>query len=228
VPWTRAHVLVDRCHLERNAIHECQGRLSTKEFCWQGRGTVAHVRFGQRTVRMRSRARSTRSGIGFSLIVLSSVTILLSGCAAAGIPETSSSQSEVRKKYPRPIDLANARAACLNELGWGVTVNAEGQISANFVAELEAEYESDDVTCLKKIGIDPNAPTPESVINDAYGIHQNGAKCLRKAGWKISKAPTFQTFKDTYLTDTWFPWDEVPDTELREALKQCPAPEPTY
>ena len=156
------------------------------------------------------------------------VTILLSGCSNAENPTESSSQSEVRKKYPKPIDLANARAACLNESGWGVTVNGEGQIVANFRADLEAEYEQDNLACLKKIGIDPDAPTPENVVNDAYGIYQNGAKCLRKAGWPISKAPTFQTFKDTYETDAWFPWEEIPDVDLDEAVKLCPGPEPTY
>jgi hypothetical protein len=171
---------------------------------------------------------ATSRQIAVLLTAFSIVAILLSGCADMAIPDTSSSQSEVRKKYPRPIDLANARAACLYASGWLVTVNREGHISANFPPGLKAEYASADRACLKKIGIDPNAPTPENVINDAYEIHQNGARCLRKAGWPISKAPTLQTFKDTYETNAWFPWEEVPDSDLNEALKLCPGPEPTY
>jgi uncharacterized protein YceK len=177
-----------------------------------------------------SSVAATSRQIKVLLTAFSIVTVSLSGCSSVDSPtqSQSSSQSEVRKKYPRPIDLANARAACLFASGWLVTVNREGHISANFPAGLEAEYASADRACLKKIGIDPNAPTPENVIIDAYGIHQNGAKCLRKAGWPISKAPTLQTFKDTYETNAWFPWEEVPDSDLNEALKLCPGPEPTY
>lgn len=159
------------------------------------------------------------------LLAVSAAT--LSACANESTSGRSG-VSEVRKKYPTPMDLSKARAECLNERGWGVKVNERAEIEATYTSNRQAEYENDNTACLLKLGIDPDAPTPAAVVEEAYGIYLDGAKCLTSAGWTISKPPSLQTFKDTYETSPWYPWAEIPEQEAAEALSQCPGPLPTY
>ncbi|AGW41216.1 hypothetical protein O159_11230 [Leifsonia xyli subsp. cynodontis DSM 46306] len=136
--------------------------------------------------------------------------------------------SEVRKKYPTPLDLAKARADCLNDKGWNVTVDDDAQIHASYPSAKDAGYQKDSHACLLKLGIDPDAPTPDSVVSAMYPLYEKGAACLIAHGWPISEAPSLQVFKDTYETNPWFPWGEVPTGSLADALKLCPQPKPTY
>lgn len=136
--------------------------------------------------------------------------------------------SALRSKYPEPIDLASARARCLEGKGWAVTVTNEGAITADLTPGTEQEYDADDDACLRGLGADPDAPTPEHLVKEAYRQSTSGANCLRHAGWHISPAPSFETFRDSYETHVWYPWSEVPIADTEQALKRCPAPEPTY
>lgn len=166
-----------------------------------------------------------RRAAGILLLAVSAAA--LSACA----PESRSSElgvSEVRKKYPTPMDLAKARAACLNERGWGVKVNERAEIEATYASNRQSEYEDDNRTCLVALGVDPEAPTPPHVVEEAYRIYVDGAQCLASSGWPISRAPSIQTFKDTYETAPWYPWGEVPPEDMADALTQCPGPAPTY
>lgn len=154
---------------------------------------------------------------------------LLAGCSAeAPVKVTSEPTSAVKSKYPEPIDLARARADCLEKQGWAVEVDDEARITADLKPGTETDYNQDDVACLKKLGIDPDAPPTDAQYRQAYADSVKGAKCLRAGGWQISAAPTFGTFKDTYDSDPWYPWAEVPDIDAEDAAQQCPTPEPTY
>lgn len=153
---------------------------------------------------------------------------LLGGCSEAPASLKNTGVSELRKKFPEQIDLAKARAECLNGFGWGVAVDDNGAIVADFERGREADYQRDDTTCLKRLGIDPDAPTPDSMIEADYPFYVKSANCLRKGGWPISATPSLQTFKDTYNTNPWFPWDEVPEADWTEAYQKCPPPEPDY
>lgn len=126
------------------------------------------------------------------------------------------------------MDLSEARADCLNDRGWGVKVNERAEIEATYTSNRQAEYENDNKACLLELGIDPDAPTPATVVEDAYKLYLEGAKCLTSAGWAVTEPPSLQTFKDTYETSPWYPWSEVPEQEMAEALSQCPGPVPTY
>jgi hypothetical protein len=116
----------------------------------------------------------------------------------------------------------------LNHRGWGVEVDDNSQIVATYPSTQQAEYERDSRECLVELGVDPDAPTPENLVESAYPQYKAGAACLRSSGWSISKAPSLQRFKETYETEPWFPWAEIPIEDLTMALEQCPAPEPTY
>lgn len=152
---------------------------------------------------------------------------LLAGCAEVTASEPTDI-SAVRKKYPQPIDLANARAECMRERGWDVSVDDDGQIHADFPADQGDAYGNDSTDCLTSLGIDPEAPTPEKTLDSVYPTYVEGADCLRKAGWEISTTPTLATFKDTYETQPWYPWSEIPPQEWDGAKKLCPSPGPTY
>ncbi len=109
-----------------------------------------------------------------------------------------------------------------------MTLSSDGAIVIDLANGQEAEYARADLECLKEIGIDPDAPTPEWVIEEAFAYHRAGAQCLRKLGFTIGAAPSYQTFKDTYETHAWWPWDEVPELDQPVAEKKCPTPPPTY
>ncbi|BDZ48104.1 hypothetical protein GCM10025867_03450 [Frondihabitans sucicola] len=141
---------------------------------------------------------------------------------------STSSLSALRKKYPEQIDLARARAACLTSKGWPVSVSEDASISANLRPGTEESYDDDDRTCLKELGVDVDAPPSDALLKRAYKESKAGAECLRSAGWQISRAPTYVTFKDTYDSDAWYPWAEVPLEDSEDAITACPAPEPHY
>jgi hypothetical protein len=168
-----------------------------------------------------------------SLRLVGSAVVLLSigiatGCASDRQPTPTSSVSELKKKYPRQIDLAKARAACLQQKGWPVTLDEQGAIALALPDGKEAEYNSDDLACLKELGADPDSPTPKSVVAWQYKAFLKAAKCLRKAGWQVTVEPTLQTFEDTYETDPWIPWDQVPTGDLIKSYELCPPPKPGY
>ncbi|MFF1632489.1 hypothetical protein [Leifsonia sp. NPDC058248] len=160
-------------------------------------------------------------------VLLATPPVLALGACTTSSGEASST-SEVRQKYPTPMDLAQARAECLNDRGWGVKVNENAEIEAAYPSNRQSEYEADNRQCLVELGIDPDAPTSEAIVVDAYRIYKDGANCLSDAGWDISDSPSLQKFKDTYESDPWYPWSEVPEQDATEALKLCPGPEPTY
>lgn len=155
----------------------------------------------------------------------------LAGCTtAASTPssDASSAVSGARSRYPEPIDLAKARARCLEQSGWAVTVRDDATITADLEPGTESDYRQDDANCLKSLGIDPDAPPTQAQLRRAYEVSVKGAACLRDGGWSISNAPTFDTFVDKYESDPWYPWAEVSDEDFAEATKLCPTPEPTY
>jgi hypothetical protein len=173
-----------------------------------------------------------RVGLATKAIVAVAVTVsLLSSTAcssSATAPSSRETTTALRKKYPEPIDLARARAKCLESKGWVVSVTSDAGISANLDPGTEDSYNRDDEACLKKLGADFEGLPAESLLRTAFAKSKEGAACLRRGGWPISKDPTYETFKDTYLSDVWFPWAEVPAGEEEEALKLCPGPEPDY
>ena len=166
-------------------------------------------------------------GLAALLLVAGPAVFSLSACATKN-EDPASSTSELRKRFPTPLDLANARADCLNERGWGATVTDRGEIAARYPSNKQSEYEMDNLECLRSLGVDPDAPTPEAVVESSYLIYKAGAACLEAAGWPVSPVPSLQTFKDTYETNPWFPWTEVPVDSMAEALEKCPGPEPMY
>jgi hypothetical protein len=165
--------------------------------------------------------------IALIAFVVASISLSISACSGSEATD-SSPVSELRQKFPTQLDLANARVRCLNERGWGAKVNDEAQIEATYPSNRQAEYERDNHDCLVKLGADPNAPTPQRLVEKSYPQYKKGAECLREAGWEISEAPSLQQFKETYESAPWFPWAEVPTADMADALTKCPAPEPTY
>ncbi len=161
------------------------------------------------------------------MLIVAPAVLLMSACVPSA-NGADSGVSAIRKKYPTPMALAKARADCLNVRGWGVKVNDAAEIEASYPSDRQADYEKDNRDCVVQLGIDPDAPTPEKVVEKAYGLYKNGASCLRTAGWNISPAPSLQRFKDTYEAAPWYPWAEVPVADMTAALKLCPAPAPTY
>ncbi|MFF1877166.1 hypothetical protein [Leifsonia sp. NPDC058230] len=107
-------------------------------------------------------------------------------------------------------------------------VGGDATITAQLKPGTEVEYRKDDTECLRKLGVDPDAPPTEAQYKQAYSDSKSGAVCLREGGWHISEPPTYLTFKDTYDTDPWYPWAQVPEIDFEEAVKKCPTPEPTY
>jgi hypothetical protein len=173
-----------------------------------------------------------RAGIlptwGLALVTPLAGLTILSGCAASEPASSESPVSELREKYPRQIDLANAQADCLRKKGWSVAVDQDGSFGSNFPDDQRDDYNRDSLACQKAVGIDPDLPTPTYLVRQQYKDFLQGASCLRKLGWPISKAPTLATFEDTYESDPWIPWDEVPQDDEFKALKHCPFPEATY
>lgn len=179
---------------------------------------------------MSVRATTGRRGRGAWFAMLGAA-LALSGCAAnIETPGSANStvKSAVRSKYPEPVDLARARAACLERSGWNVSVGDDAAITADLTPGTESDYRRDDDDCLKQLGIDPEAPPTSAQLRDAYDDSLKGAECLQNGGWATSPAPTFETFADTYDTAPWYPWAEVPDEDFTKAVSLCPTPEPTY
>jgi hypothetical protein len=152
----------------------------------------------------------------------------LGACSSAEQEIDTSDMSELRKKYPKPVDLAKARAKCLVSKGWSATVSADGSLESNFPSSQGDDFDRDDIACQREVGIDPEAPTPQEVVKRDYKLYVEAARCLRNHGWPIGDPPTLQTFLDTYETDPWMPWDSVPGTDADRAEVACPFPEPSY
>ena len=177
---------------------------------------------------MRITRPATRRGGGVIAIAIVAAA-LLAGCSSeATVQAQAEPTSAARSKYPEPIDLANARASCLEDRGWAVKVEEDAAITATLKPGTEADYHKDDTACLKKLGVDPDAPPTEAQYEQAYKDSVRGADCLRESGWSVSRSPTFETFKDTYDSNAWYTWAEVPDEDFEEAVRQCPTPDPTY
>ncbi|MCP1412900.1 hypothetical protein [Paenarthrobacter sp. A20] len=163
-------------------------------------------------------------------IFMVGVLVLLSGGVAGCDSSTQANELKpAMERFPTPLDLATARASCLQGKGWDSKVLEEDATIATTVTEVQQrKFEEDDAACFAELGVDPNREPTTAEYDVLYSQYVEGKRCLEEAKHFISSPPSRQVFQETYLTDPWIPWTEVPALDRDLAMKECPMPPPIY
>lgn len=132
-------------------------------------------------------------------------------------------------RFATPLDLAKARAQCLQEKGWKSEVNLDdGTIGTPIPAGMTEKFQSDDAACFKELGVDPNRRLTSREFDFLYEQYTHGMECLESIGHSVPERPSRQVFEESYMSNPWFPWSVVPRENLGEALQKCPLPDPIF
>ncbi|AXH37525.1 hypothetical protein DVJ78_18285 (plasmid) [Humibacter sp. BT305] len=81
--------------------------------------------------------------------------------------------------------------------------------------------------CDKELGFEVRPLTTDEYSN-LYNEYLDSLQCLRDAGYALPEPPTEQTFVDTYQSEPWSPWTDLPIESQPQALQVCPQPTPIY
>lgn len=160
-------------------------------------------------------------------LLFAAIPILLSGCVDAATQEHVQSPEQRTAEQERRATL---HAACMEERGWDVTVNADHSTSAYYPREQEAAFLKDSTECANELGFNNSDPASNEQLEALYREMEGVADCLAQNDYAPSAPPSLQAFIDAYRTSEapWAPWDAVPKEVLPIALAVCPPPPPIY
>lgn len=165
---------------------------------------------------------------------LVAIALGMSACAGspaatpdASVPEPNPSQGP--KLYSGPPDQYFAQLAdCIRDAGFSAEVSADGS-SMSFdygTVEQRPAYEAAKAACDAEIGLPlPPEPLSEPQIRERYAFLVEARTCLIAQGYDLPEPPTEDVFVETYGSDPWSPFSDVPvmDQEAWEALTAiCP------
>lgn len=120
-------------------------------------------------------------------------------------------------------DQQRAVADCMREKGWQVEFDERtGAIITQVTDAQNSVYEADTAECDAAAGIDFSQPPNDEELTLIYDWYSRIATCLEGGGWEVPPRPSFETFADTYETDPWIPWIEIPGPESADSRKHCP------
>lgn len=158
---------------------------------------------------------------GLSLGAAIALTLLISGCSAAG-PEsdpTASGASDLSYE-----DRQQQLAQCLRDSGYpDVEIQPDGGIGIGLPKEQTAPFAEASEACSEQLGFN-NLEVTDDDLDAMYAAGVEGAKCLKDEGFSVSDAPSLETYKDSDSEDRWNPWFEVPTEQAASALEACPQP----
>ena len=156
---------------------------------------------------------------------LSMIVVASTGCTASSAPDGPTAM----ELYPDPIDLANARAACLVAKGWGSEVDEEnGSIHTLVPTGMDEDFQQDDFDCLQEVGLEVGRDLTDDEYATLYRQYSELAACLERVGFPPSELPSGQAFRDSYMSDPWVPWLVVPPEQMSATIEKCPLPPPVY
>jgi hypothetical protein len=129
---------------------------------------------------------------------------------------------------------AAAQVSCLEQAGFGATVNAQGGVTYDDIPQAQASAQrSATADCEAKYAIDPrvNMQLPRSRAEKQYNfLVTSVAPCVEKQGFNLSKAPSMQTWLEQYYANgrAWNPFDEAAaeiatgSPQLDDLYRSCP------
>lgn len=182
-------------------------------------GRMPHLPF------MGARQGRPTGKLGFLALAVGVVVIAVTGCS----PTVSADGPTAMELYPEPIDLANARAACLVAKGWGAEVDAENASIHTLVPTgLDEAFQQDDFDCLQEIGVEVGRDLTDEEYATLYRQYSELATCLEDLGYPRAQSPSEQSFRDSYMSDPWVPWLVVPPEQMSVVTEECTLPPPVY
>ena len=149
--------------------------------------------------------------------------VLLVALSACQSTTNSSYDPDLLKSMRSSFEQQRALADCLAEDGWKVTFDeSTGAVVAEVSSAQEDTYDAALEACSKRIGVSFDGELTEEQMETVYEWYKAIAVCLDEHGWPVPDQPTFSTFSDTYDTNPWIPWVEVPSSEMPDATRKCP------
>lgn len=119
------------------------------------------------------------------------------------------------------------RVDCLREFGWDAIADEGGTSVPSVTAEQREEFIGDLDRCTEEIGaLPPPEPLTEEQIRLVYAHQLVTKECLEAEGYEISEPPSVERFIDTYDTEPWHAYDDLPSgmsrTEWERLNDVCP------
>lgn len=120
-----------------------------------------------------------------------------------------------------------ARAECLRQKGFDVTVLETGGVETVLPREQFDVYELANDECDKELGFEVRQLRIDE-LEDVYASYLESAPCLEEEGFILSPIPSVQEFIDGYNSDPWSPWFDLPIDQVPTAVQRCPMPPSIY
>lgn len=139
-------------------------------------------------------------------------------------------------RYTTMQDQSETYVACLRDAGFDVALggNGQGVVSEGLVSQAEA-YDLAYYTCQAMYPLDPafRVPLTKQEVEFIYDyLVGDLSDCLRDAGVEPATAPSFQSFLETYGTDsTWSPYEGITvesQERFDELNRSCPQYPPGF
>lgn len=161
-------------------------------------------------------------GLGIRVLATSITLIggltLVTGCA----PDKQSEPTGIEGFFSS-VEQQREVAECMEERGWSVEFHADsGAIVTDVGPGQDASYERDTAECSEVAGIDMSGALTNEDFALVYDWYSRIAECLEREGWSVPARPSLAAFRDTYESDPWIPWFEVPGPETADAEAACP------
>lgn len=155
---------------------------------------------------------------------------LTSGCASPEAKvEDQLPPGAASNKFATPLDLARARAECMQSKGWDSKLNEDdGTVATSVPVGMNEKFDQDDAACFVELGVDPNRSLTSKEFDTLYDQYTVGAECLKSAGFSSPEPPSRQVFEDTYDSSPWIPWTSRPSDEIPKAMEACPMPQTIF
>lgn len=169
------------------------------------------------------RIRRQRRGSGVLVLALLALVLPLSACSAS--PGGGANPLANRE------DTAKAKAECMADKGWDVTVEGDGGISFSGTADQLDSYKQALKECNDATGgsdVARDVEVTDDMLREAYQMQVDTLACLRDEGYDgLSDPPSLQSYLDS--RGKWTPYAELP-TGISQAdwtalQKQCPQPQ---
>jgi hypothetical protein len=135
-------------------------------------------------------------------------------------------------RFIRPEEYGRVHAACIQEQGFSATETFDGGVEFGEIPPEQARAQAEAVyRCDVQFPVHPAylQPWSDSQIRTLYDYYvEELTPCLTAAGYPVDPPPTWETFRDTYDTDSqWVPYRAVTVTdygpeEWQEINEQCP------
>ncbi len=134
-----------------------------------------------------------------------------------------------RVRFVSATEWALAMAECMVGEGFQVTARPDGGIHAELVPPEQGEAQAIAFyVCSVRYPIDPIylVPLAEDQMYYLYDYYVlELVPCLEAEGHAISEPPSWQVFRDGYLTDPWSPYSDLPPSDEDDWIainEKCP------